>query len=128
MKPELEMQTSKHDLVSQGYTPLTKEELLKLIANNTVRGDYEYSGHRIYKTFMNANGDMQAKNDWGSEETGRWSVANDGSMSVEWEGYWEDWSALAFKVDDEIKFYDSISGKWRTTFHQIMQGEQDLEV
>ena len=128
MKPELEIETTKDDLINQGYKPLSKEALLELISNNTVRGDYEYSGHRIYKTFMNANGEMEAKNDWGSDETGRWSVDNDGCISVAWEGYWEDWSGPAFKVGDEIKFYDSISGKWRTTFHQIMQGEQALEI
>ena len=128
MKPDIEIKTTKDDLIAKGYTPLTKEELLKLISHTTVCGDYEYSGHRKYKTFMNANGSMEAKNDWDSHEEGRWSVDENGYLSVEWDGYWEDWSGMGFKVDDEIKFYDSKTGKWRTSFHNIVQGEQDLDV
>ena len=77
---------------------------------------------------MDANGEMEGRNDWGSEEQGRWRVDDSGCMCVTWEGYWENWCGMAFKVDDEIKFYDSISGKWRTSFHQILQGSQDLSV
>ena len=128
MKLELEKKTTKDDLLSRGYKPLTQEELLEFISGNTVGGDYEYSGHRVYKTYMNVTGDMQAKNDWGSEEQGSWSVDSEGYLSVKWEGYWEDWSGVAFKIDDVIKFYDVSSGKWRTTFHYIAEGEEELDV
>jgi hypothetical protein len=128
MKPEIEKQTTKDDLIEKGYTPLTKQELLELISNTTVSGDYEYSGHRRFKTFMNANGEMEGKNDWGSDEFGKWNIDGKGYLSVEWEGYWENWSGMGFKVEDEIKFYDKKTGKWRTTFNNIMPGEQDLDV
>lgn len=128
MQPELEKQTTRDDLLNKGYTPLSKEELLELIANTTVSGDYEYSGHRRYKTFMNANGEMEAKNDWGSDESGQWHIDDNGYFSVAWEGYWEDWTAVAFKVNDEIKFYNMEDGRWMTTFHTIIPGEHDLNV
>ena len=128
MSPEIEQRTTRDDLINSGYTPLTKEALVALISNTTVSGDYEYSGHRVYKTFMDANGEMTGRNDWGSDEQGRWSVNNRGHLSVTWDGYWEDWSGVAFQVDREIKFYDTASGKWRTSFHNIMQGEQDLDI
>jgi len=128
MEPSIEIQTTQNDLKAQGHTPLTKEELLALISGNTVIGDYEYSGHRIYRTFMNPNGEMEAKNDWGSHEFGKWQVEDDGCLSVTWDGYWEDWTAAAFKVDGEIKFYNIENGTWQTTFNTIMPGEQSLDV
>jgi hypothetical protein len=128
MKPDLERKINADSLIVLGFKPLTKEELLELISNNTVTGDYDYKGHRIYKTFMNKNGTMIGKNDWGSLEEGSWSVFSNGCLSVKWQGYWEDWIALAFKIDNQIKFYDLESGEWRTTFNKIEKGKQSLEV
>jgi hypothetical protein len=128
MKPEIEIQTSKDDLLSLGHTPLTKEELLALISNTTVIGDYEYNGHRVYKSFMDANGEIESKNDWGSHVFGRYTIDDNGVFNVEWDGYWDAWSGVAFLIEDEIKFYDVKTGKWRTTFNTITQGKRDLEV
>jgi hypothetical protein len=128
MKPEIEIQTSKDDLLNLGHTPLTKEEILALIANTTVIGDYEYNGHRVYKSFMDANGEIESKNDWGSHVFGRYTIDEDGLFSVEWDGYWDAWSGVAFLIEGEIKFYDVKTGKWRTTFNAITQGKRDLEV
>jgi hypothetical protein len=55
-------------------------------------------------------------------------INSDGHLKFEWDGYLEDWSAIEFQVDDEIKFYDIDSGKWRTTFHKILKGEHDLVI
>ena len=128
MKPEIEIQTSKDELLSLGHTPLTKEELLALIANTTVIGDYEYNGHRVYKSFMDANGEIESKNGWGSHVFGRYTIDDNGVFNVEWDGYWDAWSGVAFLIEGEIKFYDAKTGKWRTTFNAITQGKRDLEV
>jgi len=128
MKPEIEIQTSKDDLLSLGHTPLTKEELLALIANTTVIGDYEYNGHRVYKSFMDTNGGIESKNDWGSHVFGRYTIDDNGVFNVEWDGYWDAWSGVAFLIEGEIKFYDAKTAKWRTTFNAITQGKRDLEV
>jgi len=128
MHPEIELQTTKDDLILQGYMPLSKNELINLISNTTVLGDYEYSGHRKYKTFIDTSGEMLGKNDWGSNESGRWSLNNLGHFSVEWDGYWEAWTALAFKIDETIKFYDLVSGQWKTTFNTIVDGKQSLDL
>ncbi len=128
MKPKIERLTTKEKMLQNGYVPLTKKALLNLISNTTVWGDYEYSGHRKYKTFMDANGKMEAKNDWGSHVFGEWRVEEDGCLTVKWQGYWEDWTAIAFQVEREIKFYNIEDGQWQTTFYNIEQGRQDLEV
>jgi len=128
MRPEIEIKTNRDDLLDQGHRPLGQEELLRLISNNTVRGDYEYSGHRIYKTFMDPNGEMEAKNDWGSEEFGSWSVDDAGRLTVSWKGYWEEWTAVAFRIEGEIKFYNIEDGSWQTTFHELLPGRQALDL
>ena len=128
MLPEIELQTTKDDLLSQGYIPFSKYELVNLLSNTTVSGDYEYIGHRRYKTYMSASGEMLGENDWGAQESGRWSVNELGHFSVEWDGYWEAWTALVFSVDETVKFYDIESGQWRTTFNSIVHGKQSLDV
>jgi hypothetical protein len=126
MKPEIEKETNADSLLMKGYKPLTKIELTELISDTTVSGDYEYHGHRRYKTFMNKNGTMVGSNDWGSLEKGQWSIYRNGYLCVMWDGYWENWIAKAFKIGEEIKFYDIESGEWRTTFNKIVKGEQSL--
>ena len=128
MKPALELQITKDGLLNLGHRPLSKEALLARIANTTVTGDYEYNGHRRYKTFMSPDGEMEAKNDWGSHVFGRYTIDDDGYFSVSWNGYWDDWTGIAFKINHEIKFYNIEDGRWMTTFTDIAQGKQDLEV
>jgi hypothetical protein len=77
---------------------------------------------------MNANGEMEAQNDWGTYEEGKWKVDEHGCLTVEWDGYWEDWTGVAFQVDNELKFYDIESGKWRTSFDSIVKGKHPLEM
>jgi hypothetical protein len=128
VKPEVEIKTDKKKLLNRGYSPLSKEELMGYIANTTVTGDYEYNGHRVYKSFMNANGEIESKNDWGSHVFGRYTIDEEGVFSVEWDGYWDAWSGVAFLIEGQIKFYDLKTGKWRTTFNAITQGKCNLEV
>jgi len=128
MQPELEKKITKDDLIDKGNTTLTKEELYKLIANTTVSGDYEYNGHRRYKTFMNANGEMEAKNDWGSHIFGHYTIDDNGLFSVTWDGYWDEWTGVAFKTHKEIRFYNIVDGRWMTTFTDIKLGKQNLDV
>ena len=127
MQPELEKKITRDEMLKK-YVPLTKERLQALISNTTVTGDYEYNGHRIYKTFMNENGEMEAKNDWGSHVFGHYSIDDEGYFSVSWDGYWDDWTGIAFETHKEIRFYNIEDGRWMTTFTDIAQGKQDLEV
>ena len=128
MKPEIERLTTKEDLLGKGLTALSKEALVARISDTTVTGDYEYDGHRIYKSFMDTNGEIESKNDWGSHVFGRYTIEDNGHLSVEWDGYWDAWTGVAFEIEGEIKFYDIHTGVWRTTFHSILQGKHDLEV
>jgi len=128
MEPIIEKQITHDKLLEKGYKPLTKEELSSLIIGNTVYGDYEYSGHRVFSSYMAEDGSIEGENDWGSHESGHWSIDEAGVLSVEWNGYWEAWSGIAFQVEHEIKFYDLENGKWRTTFHKILKGEHELKI
>jgi hypothetical protein len=128
MKPEIEILTTKDQLLSLGHIPLTKQEIVALIANTTVTGDYEYNGHRVYKSFIDVNGEIESKNDWSSHVLGRYTIDEKEHFHVEWDGYWDTWTGVVFEIEGHLKFYDTQTGKWRTTFNTIVQGKQDLEV
>jgi len=128
MSPDLEKRITQTDLLKKGYKPLTKKALEELISNTTVTGDYEYNGHRVYKTYMSPDGKMEAKNDWGSHLFGQYSIDENGYFSVTWEGYWDEWTGVAFKTYQEVRFYNTKNGKWITTFTDIKPGRHDLTI
>ena len=116
-------------IISQRHKQLTIQELKELSSNKTVRGDYFYNNEwRLYICYSNEDGTVEGENDLKSFNEGRWSVNDDGGYSVEWDGYWEDWTGFAYHVDGEIMFFDSTTGKWRTTYTKVVEGEEPLEV
>ncbi len=128
MKPELEKMITKEDWLQKGYQPLNGKSLKNLIVDTTVTGDYEYNGHRIYKTYLGKEGTMEATNDWGNHLFGRYTVDKHGHFSVFWDGYWDEWTGIAFHTEKALRFYHIESGEWITTFHTILQGRHNLEI
>jgi len=128
MSPELEKRITQNDLLQKDYKPLTKKELEELISDTTVTGDYEYNGHRVYKTYISPDGKMEAKNDWGSHLFGQYTIDENGYFSVTWDGYWDEWTGMAFLTNQEIRFYNIEDGRWMTTFREIKPGKHNLEV
>jgi len=121
--------TTREEVVKDGCKILTAQELKEIVSGNTVTGDYFYNNEwRLYIAYSTPNGEIEGVNDLGSFVEGRWSIEEDGKYSVEWDGYWEDWSAYAFHVDGKIKFYDSTTDKWRTSYTKVEAGELPLEL
>ena len=121
--------TTQNEVIAAGHKQLTVEELTKVISNNTVTGDYFYNKQwRLYRSYANPNGEIQGENDLGSFVEGTWVINEDASLTLEWDGYWDDWTGVAYFFEDKIKFYDTTSKKWRTTYTKIEAGELDLEL
>ena len=121
--------TTQQEVITQGHTRLTQEELIAISSNKTITGHYYYNNQwRRYMSYTNPNGEIEGINDLGTFEKGRWSVNTDGLYSVNWARYWENWSAYAYRVGTDIKFYDTTTQKWLTTFNNIVKGELPLEV
>ncbi len=63
---------------------------------------------------------MEGVNNVGCRNSGEWLVDRDSNtMTVKWDNGWDHTTTRAYDVDGEIKFYDSDTGIWRTTFQKL---------
>ncbi|MCP4073175.1 MAG: hypothetical protein GY742_15775 [Hyphomicrobiales bacterium] len=105
-------------IIEGGYPQLSGEELKQIIAGKTILGDYAYSFKFV--AFINRNGTMEGKNNVGSHHFGEWSInKKTKTFSVLWDSGWDNTTTRAYLVDGKIKFFDSDTGQWRTTFTEI---------
>ena len=120
---------TKQDMMNNAYKILNSEDLNKILSDTTITGKYFYN-NTWYKFMVNsfANGTVEGQNNVGSYNEGRWQVNDDNSMSIEWDGYWEDWTAFVYEVNDEIMFFDMTTDKWRTTYTLIENGELPTDI
>ena len=111
----------------QGYKHLSAEELKKRIYNKTVKGEY-FIG-RIFVTYIDDKGNMEGENDLGSHHFGKniIDLKND-TLTTQWDTGWHNWTGRAYAVDDEIKFFDTNTLKWRTTFKTFKEGKGEIRV
>jgi len=119
--------TTEKMIIDSGYKQLSSKELEQRIVGKTIQGEYLYG--RRYLTYFDQNGSMEGKNDLGRHNFGKRSFNNnDKTITVTWDNGWDHWTGRAYDVDGEIKFYDSTTSKWRTTFKQFEIGKRSLEV
>ena len=99
----------------QGYKQLSAKQLKERIYNKTIRGEY-FIG-RIYITFIDNRGEMEGENDLGSHHFGK-NIINmeNNTLETQWDCGWDNWIGRGYDVDGEIKFFDTTTLEWRTTF------------
>ena len=116
-------------MIDNAYKVLNSKDLTRIFSDTTITGNYFYN-NTWYKFMINsfADGTVEGQNNVGSYNEGRWQVNDDDTMSIEWDGYWEDWTGFAYKVNDEIMFFDTTTGKWKTTYTLIEDGELPTDV
>ena len=108
-------------IIEAGYSQLSGEELKERISQKTIRGEY-YNGRR-YITFIDKNGNMEGENDLGSHRFGKCSIdMNSRTITTKWDSGWDNWTGRAYDVNGEIKFYDTTTLEWRTTFKEFTYG------
>ena len=118
--------TTEKMMIEAGYHQLSGEDLKQRISGKTIRGDYLYG--RNYISFADKNGTIEGKNDIGSHHFGEWSVNMEGNtFTVKWDG-WDNWTGRAYDVNGEIKFFDSTTCQWRTTFKEFEDGKLPLKI
>jgi len=125
MKRNPDFNTTETMIIEKGYRQLSGEELKERISEKTIRGDY-YNG-RKYITFIDKNGNMEGENDLGSHRFGKCSIdMNNNTIRTKWDSGWDNWTGRAYDVDGEIKFFDTTTLKWRTTFKSFEAGKKTL--
>jgi len=118
MKFNPDFNTTEAMIIKKGYHQLSGEELKERMSDKTVRGDY-YNG-RSYVTFIDKDGNMEGENDLGSHRFGKCFIdMSNNTITTKWESGWDNWTGRAYDVNGEIKFFDTTSLKWRTTFKSL---------
>ena len=116
---------TREDMINQGYQMLDSQEIKDILSDTTITARYFYwNAWYIAKTNSFRNGEIKCQNHVGSYDEGRWIVnENDNTLSLEWDGHWEAWTALGYKVNDEFMFFNTDTDKWRITLTLVEQGE-----
>lgn len=120
---------TREEIVNQNHPRLTSEELRTLFSDTTTTARYFYANKwYIAKCNSFSNGFISGQNHVGTYDEGTWKVNNENhSVSLEWEGYWENWTAHVYKVNDEYIFFNTDNGTWRMTITSVEQGELAID-
>ncbi len=106
---------SEKDVVKNGFSLLTGEELQGKIINRRIYGDYPM-GYK-FVTDIYENGTAEGINNVGSHDLGKWIIDfENNALHLEWKNGWFDTITRAYDVNGNIEFYDVDTGNWRTTF------------
>ena len=126
------MHTNQNELTladMQNHQRLTAQEISNLFNDATITARYYYANKwYIAKTNSFANGEIEGQNHVGAYNEGRWKVNDDDTFSVAWDGYWEDWTAFGYRVDNEWMFFDTTTRKWRLTLMKVEKGIFSTEI
>jgi hypothetical protein len=127
MRKMADFGTTEPMIKEQGYNQLSAEELKKRIYSKTVKGEY-FIG-RIYVVYIDDKGEMEGENDLGPHHFGIniIDIEND-TLTTQWDNGWHNWTGRAYDVDGEIKFFDTTTLEWRTTFKTITEGKRIIKV
>ena len=120
---------TRQDMIDKSNKMLSKNEIEKIYSETTITAKYFYN-NTWFKAITNSysDGTITGQNNVGSSDKGRWEVSEDGVLSLEWDEYWESWSAFGYRVQDEVMFFDTDTGKWRITLSIIEDGELSVEM
>jgi hypothetical protein len=103
------------EIIIQGYVHLSGKELLTRISNKTIFGEYPM-GYK-FVTDIYENGTTNGVNQVGSVDNGNWKIDFEkNTLQLEWKNGWVNTVTRAYLVNENIEFYDTDTGKWRTTF------------
>ena len=112
------------DMIKANHPMLNAQAIKQILTNATITARYYYADTwYIAKTNSFKSGEIEGENNAGTYDEGKWSVnEDDHTLSVEWNGYWETWTAAGYKVNDEYMFFDTDTGRWRITFIVVEKG------
>jgi hypothetical protein len=111
--------TTEKLVIEAGHSPLSSAVISKTMIDKTLLGDYGY----LFKfaVTIDDHGRMEGKNNAGAHQFGQCVIANN-TISVNWDGSWDNTTCRAYAVDGMIKLFDVETGEWRTTFTKVIDG------
>ena len=129
MQRDTDNTLTQQDMIDKSYHRLTAKELVNILSDTTLTGKYFYNNSwYVFKVNAFKDGHIIGQNSVGTYDRGRWHVNKDDSMTTTWDGTWEDWTGIAYKVENEIMFFDSITKRWKTTYTLVENGTLSTEI
>ena len=109
-----DMPKNEAEFIEKGHKRLSGPELENLIMGMSYSGLYRPPFH--YVIIIGADGTLLGKNNFGTRDSGHWSVdpATSG-IAVSRQNYWDDNTAYGYAVDGAIHLFDTQTGDWRTS-------------
>ena len=112
------------EIIENGHIQLSGKELLLRISNMTIFGDYPMDYKFVTEIYE--NGTANGINNVGSFDSGNWRIDFEKhTLQLEWKNAWIDTITRAYNVNGNIEFYDTDTGKWRTTFKIFEKWEKE---
>ncbi|MBW2465179.1 MAG: hypothetical protein JRH11_26255 [Deltaproteobacteria bacterium] len=113
--------------ISAGHPQLTGAELEALLLDHTVHGVYRGGFHFI--AYVGNDCRMEGRNHVGSHNFGVCQIDEEAhTFTVTWDNGWEHTTTRAYRVGDEVRFYDADSGALRNTFSGFQEGRHALDI
>jgi len=120
---------TKADMTAKECQMLNAGEIQALMSDTTITAKYYFNNRWfLAKTNSYPDGSIVGENHVGTHDEGRWSVdeANN-TLKLEWDGYWEEWTAVGYKAGDEYMFFNVDTGTWRITFISVEKGKLPID-
>ncbi len=113
--------------IEAGHHHLSSTELKALVLGQTCRGLY-LGGFRFI-SYIDHDLHTEGKNHLGVHNFGVCSFDDEANtMTVTWQQGWHHTTTRAYRVGNDILFFDVDTGRWRQTFSEFVPGRQTLDV
>jgi len=111
---------------AQGIAHLSGPELRERTCGKCFVGLYRPPFHYVMQ--MSEGGTLWGRNNYGTEDSGHWSIDPDtGGLTVAWHGPWDAHTTHGYAVGQAIHFFDVETGDWRTSFEREVSA-QDIQL
>ena len=68
-----------------------------------------------YDMRFEETGSLWGRNNYGTEDTGQWVIADNGEMTVSWRSYWDAHTTRVYADGEVLHMFDTGTGNWRTS-------------
>lgn len=92
--------------------PLGAAELLTRLKGKL--GSGLYRPPFTYQMHFHSDGVLWGRNNYGTEDTGRWAIAENGEMVVSWQNYWDAHTTRIYEDSGILHLFDTDTGNWRS--------------
>ena len=95
---------------------LTRDKLQEQLMNKRINGLYRLPF--TYEMQLNEDGTLWGRNNYGTEDVGKWTISDTGEMTVSWQSYWDAHTTRVYLENGVLHLFDIDTGNWRTSMFE----------